>query len=1012
MTLGALASCPLAACPLAACPLAEGPPAGIFAGLSLAAGPRLVADLPLAAVAAIGLALVAGVLALERRAPATRGRRALRAALRASILLALLGVVTGLATTTTAPVRPALVILVDEASRATPEDAADVEELLQRAAAAAGTDGGAPPIVLPFDARPGAVGAGRAPATDARSRLAPALVAARLVTGGAPARVVVVTDGRLDLEGAEAVQRAGEADGFEVRGVLVPPPPPPPAPSALRVEAIDAPLVARGPLAVRGAVRTDRPADVRLLVDGVERGRVRVEAPGGEVHFEDQVLAPGSYELALHVVEAAAPAARDAPHTSAKDAAADRPSAATLRRSLTRVRAPQRVTLVTPHPDGGALRRRLQAQGIDADVASPADADASSAVAATSAEALVLDADAAALASPALLEAVARRVEAGTGLLFLAGRDASAWTAVGQGPLARVLPFAPRPFPAPPPPPPPSPTPPAPPDPTDEPGPGVVAERRPEDALPLTLLLVIDRSGSMSLQGKLAMAIAAAEEAAAQLAPTDRVGVVTFADDATLDLPPRAAREVAVRSLAVGLVADGNTDIYRALSLAHKTMQAEASPIRHVVLLTDGYDTRSSVYGSLPAEYAAERITLTVVGLGRQIDERSLKTLARQAGGTFRYAPTPHDLPRILTRDAAAVLHARSAAADAARRAAPAPAPAGPRVEPAQPASRDPTVRPPPEDPPPPTPGPDLRPLRRARPHDSIAGFLGTDLPDVGAPWPGTPGPACAVVLDRDDAPALVAGRAGLGRVLVLAVADDDAGLRGWRLLPRLLAQAVRSVAGNVPPADAAELRVERVLHGDVLIASFPAGADPVATREVSLEVYVDTPRGPQAATPVPSAVETARPDDGAERWYALPGVETPLGTVRATLRGPDGSRRTLPPLTYVPAPPPAPAPVDAEGLARVLGGAVTARPDDAAIADWVRGVGAHRASRPASRSTRRSLALPLLALALALLSLDAFAHRKGPSTWGRVAAPPRSVSSSAAGSVPATSTSGVGGPT
>ena len=160
-----------------------------------------------------------------------------------------------------------------------------------------------------------------------------------------------------------------------------------------------------------------------------------------------------------------------------------------------------------------------------------------------------------------------------------------------------------------------------------------MAERRPEDALPITLLLVIDRSGSMAAERKLTLAIAAAEEAAAQLAPTDRVGVVTFADDATVDLPPRPASQVAVRSLAVGLVADGNTDIYRALKAAQAVMRAERNPIRHVILLTDGRDTKSDVYGTLPGELLAEKITLTTVGLGYSIDERSLKELARLAGG-------------------------------------------------------------------------------------------------------------------------------------------------------------------------------------------------------------------------------------------------------------------------------------------------------------------------------------------------------------------------------------------
>jgi hypothetical protein len=221
------------------------------------------------------------------------------------------------------------------------------------------------------------------------------------------------------------------------------------------------------------------------------------------------------------------------------------------------------------------------------------------------------------------------------------------------------------------------------------------------------------------------------------------VGVVTFADDATVDLPPRPAGQVNVRSLAVGLVADGNTDIYRALKAAQTVMRAEKNPIRHVILLTDGRDTKSDVYGALPGELLAEKITLTTVGLGYSIDERSLKELARLAGGVFRYAPSTRDLPRILTRDTQGVLNARGEAAEKARldqasKQPPLPPKPGPRPP------RPPKPKPPPPPPPPPapTPGADRKPLRRLRPHDAVAGLASDDLPSVGAPRPARSHPA------------------------------------------------------------------------------------------------------------------------------------------------------------------------------------------------------------------------------------------------------------------------------
>src|SRR5205814_732274 len=140
-----------------------------------------------------------------------------------------------------------------------------------------------------------------------------------------------------------------------------------------------------------------------------------------------------------------------------------------------------------------------------------------------------------------------------------------------------------------------------------------------------------------------------------------------------------------------------------ALETAGRVMRAEASPIRHVVLLTDGVDTKTigGYFGSVASEMAAAGITVTTVGLGYSIDERALKDLARQGGGRYLYAPTARELPRILTRDTRTVLDARDEkAAEKARidergkKASKPPEPKSPKPPP----------KPPPSSPPPPLP--------------------------------------------------------------------------------------------------------------------------------------------------------------------------------------------------------------------------------------------------------------------------------------------------------------------
>ncbi len=491
---------------------------------------------------------------------------------------------------------------------------------------------------------------------------------------------------------------------------------------------------------------------------------------------------------------------------------------------------------------------------------------------------------------------------------------------------------------------------------------------------------MIDRSGSMAAERKLSLAIAAAEEAAAQLAASDRVGVVTFADEATVDLPPRAAGLVAVRSLALGLVADGNTDIYRALKTAQAVMRAETNPIRHVILLTDGRDTKSDVYGALPGEFAAEKITLTTVGLGYSIDERSLKELARLAGGVFRYAPNARELPRILTRDTQVVLNARGEAAEKARLDLRAKEASTPPLPPKSPPPRPPkppppSPRPPPTPPTPPVPRADRRPLVRLRPHDAVAGLTSAELPAVGVPRPGTVAPGAAVLLARDDdGPALVAGRVGLGRVLVWTVPDDDAGVLAWRLHPRLFAQAARSVAALPVPPDAAEVRVVPDPTGDRVIVALPDDVAPDAAA-AALEVSVLGPDGPREATP--DGVEAG------EVRFRLPATATPTAVVRVTVRRPDGTVAALPPLTYVPSPPPGPPVADVDGFAGALG-APLASPDAPDLFDV-----------PSVVTTEREPLLPaLLLLALFLLPFDAWAHRRGAPSTSSAPAPRRAAPS------------------
>jgi hypothetical protein len=654
------------------------------------------------------------------------------------------------------------------------------------------------------------------------------------------------------------------------------------------------------------------------------------------------------------------------------DATADGSAVA---RTLVRVHAPPRAVVVAEAGGADLARRALAAQGFDLTAVGPAEAGA--ALAAPGAELLVLDADAAVALTDDAANLLAERVRGGLGVLLLAGTDAQAWGRLAAGPLATLLPLRPAkplpPTPPPPePPPPPRPPPPDPEPPPPAPGPGLSAEKRPEEALPVSLLLVIDRSGSMAVQGKLAMAIVAAEEAAASLAATDRVGVITFADEATVDAPFRPAATASAFGLVRAIRAEGNTDIHEALSVAERAMGAETSPIRHVILLTDGMQSGFAYFTDLVTGMADAGITLTTVGLGDRVDDVRLKSLARLGRGRYFFAASPRDLPRILTRDTRTILDDRGERADRARLADPDRKPAPPPEEPpTPPPPREPAPPPPPSPPTPPPPAPPApaeAALRRVRPHEALAGFEDADLPRVGAPLPSTVAEGGVLLVRRADGPpVLAAGRPGLGRVLAFALPSDDARFGAWPGAARLIAQAARSVLRPAEEGLVGVVRVTPSPAGDVLRVSLPEGFPPEAAA-AAFQVSVDGAEGALPARPL------GLEDDEAAFLLPSSGRGDALRVARVSVRGADGKTQDLPPITFLAgAAREVEEEADPTALAAALG-VVPSSPADARLFDVPR----------RSVPTDRPLAPWLVALAVLLLPLDAWAHRRASAMRSR----------------------------
>src|SRR5262249_16335932 len=136
----------------------------------------------------------------------------------------------------------------------------------------------------------------------------------------------------------------------------------------------------------------------------------------------------------------------------------------------------------------------------------------------------------------------------------------------------------------------------------------------------VSVALVVDRSSSMTETGpggnKLALAKEAAARAVQALKPADKVAVVTFDSEATMLVPLTSVAQgekivAAIQSIQPG----GGTSIYSGAKMAYDALKADTTPIKHIILLTDGVSSDPD-YRPLVAAIRQRKITVTGIAIG------------------------------------------------------------------------------------------------------------------------------------------------------------------------------------------------------------------------------------------------------------------------------------------------------------------------------------------------------------------------------------------------------------
>lgn len=187
----------------------------------------------------------------------------------------------------------------------------------------------------------------------------------------------------------------------------------------------------------------------------------------------------------------------------------------------------------------------------------------------------------------------------------------------------------------------------------------VYMDLRGKENLPsLGLMLVIDKSGSMSSApegyDKMELAKEAAIRATEMLNENDYVGVVAFDGSPWVVVEPESAKNLdGIQEKISGIYASGGTDIYPALYEGYDQLKELDTQRKHVILLTDGQSGRNDDYEGLLNEMEEQNITVSTVAIGSDSDTNLLEDIAKMGNGRYYFSNDPSSIPKIFSKETA-----------------------------------------------------------------------------------------------------------------------------------------------------------------------------------------------------------------------------------------------------------------------------------------------------------------------------------------------------------------------
>ncbi|MEO7043122.1 MAG: VWA domain-containing protein, partial [Gemmatimonadaceae bacterium] len=181
-----------------------------------------------------------------------------------------------------------------------------------------------------------------------------------------------------------------------------------------------------------------------------------------------------------------------------------------------------------------------------------------------------------------------------------------------------------------------------------------------EQRLPVNVALVLDRSGSMSDARKFDLAREAVEAALGMLRKIDRFSLVVYDDHidvlARSTLATESARSNALRALAE-IQPRGSTDLGGGWLTGCEQVaeHLDREGVNRCLLLTDGLANHGITDHEELAMHARELrvrgVVTSTIGVGADFDERLLRDLAHEGGGTFTFIEGAAQIREALTAE-------------------------------------------------------------------------------------------------------------------------------------------------------------------------------------------------------------------------------------------------------------------------------------------------------------------------------------------------------------------------